>query len=95
MRHYLERIDTYYTPEERPLVLGLLDLLATSDQPLLFDDLFNLLKSQMKTEDSEMARNMLTLLQRDHYVIRETDGAFRFRFPLIQRWWRLERGLAS
>lgn len=95
MRHYLERIDTYYTPEERPLVLGLLDILAVSTQPLPFDDLLNLLKSQMKTEDSEMARNMLMLLQRDHYVIREIDGAFRFCFPLIQRWWRLERGLAS
>jgi hypothetical protein len=93
MRHYLERIDTYYTPDEQPFVLGLLDVLAASDQPRLFDDLFNLIKSNMETEDSEMVRSMLTLLQRDHYVIRETNGAFRFRFPLIQRWWRLERGL--
>lgn len=25
-----------------------------------------------------------------HYI-----GAYRFRFPLIQRWWRLHRGLSS
>jgi len=95
MRHYLERIATYYTPEEQPLVLELLDVLATSDQPLSFEDLFNLLKSSMEIEDSEKTRNILTLLQRDHYIIRGTEGAFCFRFPLIQRWWRLERGLAS
>ena len=93
MRHYLERMDTYYTTEEHPFALGLLDVLAASDQPLPFDDLFNLLKSRMATEDSEMARDMLTLLQRDHYVLQQTDGAYRFRFPLIQRWWRLHRGV--
>ncbi len=93
MRHYRERIDTYYTPDERPFALNFLDVPATSDQPLPFNDLFNLLKSRMETEDSEMARDMLTLLQRDHYVIQQTDGTYRFRFPLIQRWWRLHRGL--
>ena len=31
MSHYRERIDTYYTDEERPFALGLLDALAVSD----------------------------------------------------------------
>ena len=35
----------------------------------------------------------LVLLQRDHYVIQQPDGTYRFRFPLIQRSWRLQRGL--
>jgi len=93
LHHYRERIDTYYTPEEKPFALGLLDALAASDQPLPFDALFNLLKSHMATEDSEMVRSMLTLLQRDHYIIQQTNGKYRFRFPLIQRWWCLDRGL--
>ena len=93
MRHYRDRMDTYYTPEERPFALGLLDVLAASDQPLPFDELFNLLKSRMETEESEMVRDMLILLQRDHYVLQQPDGAYRFRFPLIQRWWRLDRGV--
>jgi hypothetical protein len=29
----------------------------------------------------------------DHYISRNTSGGFHFRFPLIQRWWKLERGL--
>jgi len=95
MRHYRERIDIYYTPEERPFALGLLDVLATSDKPLPFDELFNLLKSHMVTEEREMARDMLVLLQSDHYIFQQTDGAYRFRFPLIQRWWRFHRGLSS
>ena len=93
MRHYLERIGTYYMTKERPFVLNLLDILAASDEPLPFHDLFNLLKSSMETEDSDMVRDMLTLLHRDHYVVLQSDGTYRFRFPLIRRWWRLDRGM--
>lgn len=93
MHHYLERIDTYYMPEERPFALHLLDALSITDQPLPFDDLFNQLKSRIVTEDSEMTRRMLRLLQRDHYIVQHQDGKYCFRFPLIQRSWRLQRGL--
>jgi len=81
-------------PEERQFVLNLLDVLATASQPLTFDDLFNLLKARLVTEDRESAHEILTLLQRDHYILQQMDGKYRFRFPLIQRWWRLYRGLA-
>ena len=37
----------------------------------------------------EMARNVLTLLQRDHYLVQQPDGKYRFCFPLIQRSWIL------
>lgn len=93
MRHYRDRIDIYYPPNEVPFALGLLDALASSLEPLKFDDLFNLVKSSMVTEDREMALRVLRLLGSDHYVVEETDGTYRFRFPLIQRWWRYERGL--
>lgn len=93
MHHYLERIDTYYMPEERPFALHLLDALSITDQPLPFDDVFNRLKSRIVTEDSEMTRRMLTLLQRDHYIVQHQDGKYCFRFPLIQCSWRLQRGL--
>jgi hypothetical protein len=93
LRHYRERISTYYGIDDRPYALSILDVLAASETPLPFDRLFNLLKSQLPTEDGETARDMLALLQRNHYLDRETDGAYRFRFPLIQRWWRLDRGL--
>jgi len=95
MSHYRERIDVYYESDKRPFVLNLLDILAVANQPLQFNDLFNRLKSHVVTEDSEMVRDVLTLLQRDHYVIQQRDGTYRFRFPLIGRYWRLHRGLAA
>jgi hypothetical protein len=95
LSYYRERISTYYLPDELPLVLNLLDVLAIADAPLPFDDVFNLLSARMSAPDVESARNVLTLLQRDHYVAQERDGTYRFRFPLIQHSWRLQRGLGS
>lgn len=96
MRHYRERIDTYYTvPEDRQFALAILDTIASAPHPLSFDSLFNQLKSQIATDDGERARDILTLLQRDHYLVQERMGAYRFRFPLIQRSWRLHRGLPA
>src|SRR5207302_1658087 len=79
LRHYRERIETYYTTEECSFVLPLLDILSVAPQPLGFGDLFNLLKHKMTTEDAEMTRSILTMLQRDHYILQEGDGRFRFR----------------
>ncbi len=96
MRHYRERIDTYYTvPEDRRFALALLDLVASSLEPLAFAALFNQLKAKIATDDEERARAVLTLLQRDHYLVQERNSAYRFRFPLIQRSWRLQRGLTA
>lgn len=95
MGYYSRRIPIYYLSDECPFALGLLDILSASDQPLGFDDLFNRLKSRQATEDIEMTREVLILLQRDHYVIQQKDGRYQFRFPLIQRWWRIHRGLTS
>ncbi|MGE3540151.1 MAG: AAA family ATPase [Candidatus Tectimicrobiota bacterium] len=93
LRHYRERIATYYLPEELPFVLHLLDILATASAPLPFDSLFERLKASCATEDAEMVRAVLGLLHEDHYVTRQRDGTWQWRFALIQRWWRLERGL--
>ena len=95
MRHYRERIDTYYTvPDDRQFALNLLDSVASSPEPIGFDALFNQLKAKIATDDAERARDVLTLLQRDHCLVQGADGAYRFRFPLIQRSWRLQRGLS-
>lgn len=92
MKHYLDRLNIYYTSDELPFALGFLDILAMSDQPLTFGELFNRLKSNTETENKEIARSMLTLLQRDHYIIQNADGTYQFRFQLIKNWWRLQRG---
>jgi hypothetical protein len=72
-----------------------LDILAAAEQSLAFDDLFNGLQAQQATEDRDTARHVLRLLHDDHYLTRHADGTYQFRFSIIQRWWRLERGLGS
>ena len=93
MSYYLTRLDNYYEVEEKRFALRILDVLCGSKEAVSFDDLFNLLKSQIVTEDREGVRNVLTKLRRDHYVIQNTNAKYAFRFPLIQRSWRLQRGL--
>jgi hypothetical protein len=93
LQHYRTRIETYYGVSECALALKLLDVLSSAEGPLLLDDLFNRVKAQVITDDVEMTRRVLVLLQRDHYVARQSDGAYSFRLQLIQRWWRLDRGV--
>ncbi len=90
LRYYRERIDNYYTDEEKELVLNLLDILAVSNQPLPFDELFNRLLSQLVNAEREKTRDVLTLIQQDHYINLQPNGYY-FRFPVIQRWWRIQR----
>ena len=95
LHHYRARIDTYYTPEERPVALGILDAIAGSDDRLPFDEVFNRLKARLATEDIELARHVLMLVRRDHYLDQAEDGSYGFAFSLVKRWWRLDRGLSS
>lgn len=93
MGHYRDRINTYYDDQKRPYALNFLDILAVTDQPFSFNELFDRLKYEPATQDREIALTVLTLLQRDYYVIQETNSQFRFRYSLIQRYWKLSRGL--
>ncbi len=94
MEHYRKRIDTYYLPEEIPVVLAALDALAGSKGAISFDDLFEGVKAQMAIGDEEKVRDVLTLMRRDHYVHQHASGNYDFSFPLIKRWWKLHRGIA-
>ena len=96
LRHYRERIDTYY-PGTEQTVLDLLDILAATDAPLAFDEVFNRLKSRRTATDveSETVREVLRLLREDHYITLNTESRYGFQFSVVQRWWRLDRGLAT
>jgi hypothetical protein len=90
LRYYRERINSYYTDEEKQIVLNLLDILAVTDQPLPFDELFNRLQSQLVNAEREKTRDVLTLIQQDHYINLQSNGYY-FRFSVIQRWWKKQR----
>ena len=69
-------------------------MLAFESKALPFNELFNLVKSRLVTEDAEACRQLLELLQQDHYLVRDEEGRYLFRFPLIKRWWKQSRGTA-
>lgn len=95
LRYYRERIDTYYLNEDKALALALLDVLALVSEPLSFDEIYNRVLSQTDAFDDESTRDVLTLLQRDHYIQQVDINAYRFRFSLIQQSWIIHRGLAA
>jgi len=105
LRHYRERLREYYGEDREAVVLAVLDQLAVSDGPMGVEGIQRHLASACSREtspamgrivggDLELLREILTALQRDHYLSREpSEGAYMFRFPLIQRWWRTNRNL--
>jgi hypothetical protein len=51
------------------------------------------IQNSLVDQNQETVREVLALLQRDHYVGLKIAGTYAFRFPLIQQYWRLSRGL--
>jgi hypothetical protein len=92
--HYRDRIGIYYPQaDDASLVRFVLDELAVSPEPRFVQGLFRTLKSHRVFHDRERLLSVLRLMERDHYLARTPEGAYEFRFPLVRRWWKLDRGL--
>ncbi|HXP63344.1 MAG TPA: hypothetical protein VN829_22775 [Dongiaceae bacterium] len=92
LAHYSNRLRLYYKEDEK-LVLVILDAVAAAETPLSFQAIWKQIGSQILFEDQEHLRNLLRLLEQDHYLQRDTSRRYTFRFPLIRRWWRFDRSL--
>jgi hypothetical protein len=90
--HYRTRLPLYYGKDEA-LVLHILDAVAAASEPLALNTIRKALSAQTAFDDTERLRKLLKLLQQDHYLERNTEGYYAFRFPLIRRWWRFDRSL--
>lgn len=98
LAHYRDRLNTYY-PDSNDAnnVTIILDVLAkTKDlaDSLSVDQILDTArgdKTTLKNRDDLL--RLLRLMDADHYLSREIDGTYKFRFPLIRRWWKLDRGL--
>jgi len=90
--HYRERISTYY-PNDQKAVSLILDHLAIEQSAASVSELLAMLKGVSPFDDREHLVHLLSLMERDHYLKREQGGRYHFRFPLIRRWWKLNRGL--
>jgi hypothetical protein len=91
LRHFRDRINTYY-PTDKVAVLAILDCVAASDKPLSIQDLLALLKHAGPIDD-ERVRDLLRLLQLDHYIQRDKTGSITFFSDTLHRWWKFDRGL--
>lgn len=85
--YYKERIDTHYQTALQPIALDLLDQLAAATQPLTFAELINGINPQKLKADEATVDATLKLLGKDHYIVLEQNGGYRFRYPLIARIW--------
>jgi hypothetical protein len=90
--HYRERIRTYY-PDDQKTVSLILDHLAVEEGAFSVSELLTALKAASQFDDRERLVRLLSLMERDHYLKRDEEGRYHFRFPLIRRWWKLNRGL--
>jgi hypothetical protein len=91
--HYRKRITDYYGKDNEKAVLGLLDGVAVRPKPVSVNELLTELKNTGVLSDRERLIELLRLVEQDHYLARDNHGHYQFRFPLLQRWWRLSRGL--
>jgi len=90
-RYYRSRLHTYYD-EAEALALAILDVLAIAPEPLSFDILLNGVRHHMPANEERM-RDTLQLLMKDHYITRRPDDRrFEFRYPVVRKWWRFDRG---
>jgi hypothetical protein len=92
--HYRKRLRHYYGRNEN-LALHILDAIAASEPPLTLDQIRKQVASQTRLIDIERLRELLKLLQQDHYLERDGTGRYAFRFPLVRRWWRFDRSLEN
>ena len=95
LRHYVERIPTYYGEDKAEIIELILDELAVQESALSSKELLNRLTSQTDAlSKTEELKKLLELLVQDHYLSKEKNK-YSFRFSLIKRWWKLERELEA
>ena len=103
MEHFRTRLNIYYKGEvkdadDKPvrkdyLAKLLLNHLAQSESPQTINECFAAIKAEIRIQQRDIVIELLKLLANDHYLDRDNDGGYRFRFPLVKRWWVLAEGL--
>jgi hypothetical protein len=103
LNHYRDRIPIYYGRDSEQAVLGILDGIAARHEgaapvAVSIADLLAEGKASGSLrfesgDERDRLIGLLRLMEQDHYLARDAAGNYGFRFPLLQRWWRLARGL--
>lgn len=90
-QYYQSRLTTYYGPLEARLALYALDALAQVGRPAQFDELLNLVRHKTVDGDEELFRGVLQVLLKDHYIFKNADATYCFRYSIVQSWWEYTR----
>jgi hypothetical protein len=93
LNHYRDRVPVYYGKDAEQAVLGILDSIAVRPEPVSVSNLLIELKGMGVLFDREQLMALLKLVEQDHYLSRDNQGLYQYRFPLLKRWWTLARGL--
>lgn len=98
LAHYRTRLSTYYPDSDDAknvaIILDVLALAVDPAEPLSVDYILEQASGRgSSVRDRDDLLRLLRLMDADHYLSRDTPGGYRFRFPLIRRWWKLDRGL--
>jgi hypothetical protein len=69
--------------------------MALAAAPQSINEIWAVVVSRFSLTDRNHIVKMLNSLELDHYLMSDTQRKYSFRFPLIQRWWRIVQGLES
>ena len=88
--HFRKRIPVYYSADkDAVLVTTLLDHLAGCNDFVSVSQLLAAAQMQEMNLTKDDLIRILRLMERDHYLQRNDDGLYQFRFELIKRWLNL------
>lgn len=93
LNHYQVRIPIYYGAEDERTVLEILDGVAVRQEPVAVNELLAELKNMGVLSVRNQLISLLKRVEQDHYLMREAQGLYQFKFALLKRWWKLSRGL--
>jgi len=103
MEHFRDRLGTYYSGSiddtsgakirDEEIARTILDYLALMNEPQSIDQVWADVKANFKITDRNHIVEILRSLALDHYLVSDTEKRYAFRFPLIQRWWKMAQGL--
>lgn len=105
LRHFEDRLASYYGEEWEPIAAAILDTLAVAKEPVSIHQLQQAVASnhlvanlpsalEIRKGDLKPLRELMTELMQDHYCRQVPGtGCYVFRFHLIRRWWAVHRGL--
>lgn len=88
--HFIERVPRYYEGQSAA-ALAVLDAVAATSRPLGYEQIENRVRTVLPALDEEPLRELLVLLQRDHYLKLDTKGRYDFQLSLVRRAWKLQR----